>query len=100
MRCALGAAERSTAGSELVAAAMASWQPALCGGTRGSIFNLIIANEADVALQANGTGVAPLALTSRALAADDVTDDLAYAPVALTGLAVVFASGSTLASTR
>jgi hypothetical protein len=91
VRCALGAAERSTAGSELMTAAVASWQPVLCGATSGSIYNLIIATESDVALQANGTELAPLALTSRALSTEDVTDELTYAPVAITGLAVAFA---------
>lgn len=91
VRCSLGAAERSTAGSELLALAVASWQPALCARTGGSIYNLIVANEADVAEQANGTDSAPLALTSRALSDPGGPDNLVYAPVAVTGLAVVFA---------
>ena len=92
VRCALGAAERSMAGSELVTQAVASWQPQLCNAAGGSIYNLIVANEADAASQANGEGAAPLALTSRALAVEDgVTDNLTYAPIAVTGLTVVFA---------
>ncbi len=92
VRCAIGAAERAAAGSELVAQAFASWQPELCAAEGGAIYNLIVANEADVIAQANGTDVVPLALTSRALAADEGTlDSLTYAPIALTGLTVAFA---------
>ena len=91
VRCAIGAAEEALAGSELMTAAVASWQPKLCGSSAGSIFTLIVANEADQALAANGTDSAALALTSRALAVDDVTDRLTYAPVAISGLAIGFA---------
>lgn len=91
VRCAIGAAEKSLAGSELMTAAVASWQPKLCGAAGGSIFNLIVANEADQALAANGTEAAALALTTRALSADEVSDQLVYAPVGISGLAVGFA---------
>lgn len=91
VRCALGVAERSLAGSELMTTAVASWQPKLCAGTSGSTFNLLVGNEADQALQSNGTAPAPLALTTRALSEPDVTDALTYAPVGLTGLTVAFA---------
>jgi len=91
VRCAIGAAEKSLAGSELMTAAVGSWQPRLCGSAGGSIYNLIVANEADQALAANGTGTEALALTTRALSAQDVTDELTYAPVAISGLAIGFA---------
>ena len=91
VRCAIGAAEKSLAGSELMTAAVASWQPRLCGTAGGSVFNLIFANEADQALEANGTDTAALALTTRALSIDGVTDHLTYAPVGISGLAVGFA---------
>ena len=91
LRCPLGAAERSLAGSELMTTAVASWQPKLCGASSGSVYNLLVSNEADQALEANGTGTAPLALTTRALSEPGVTDALTYAPVAVTGLTIAFA---------
>ena len=38
VRCEIGASERQLAGSELVAGAIASWQPELCRGENGSPF--------------------------------------------------------------
>jgi hypothetical protein len=89
VRCDIGAAERQLAGSELVAAAIASWQPALCGSEGGSAYSLISGPESDAAVAANGSAPAPLALTSRPLTG--ATDKLRYAPIALTGISVVFA---------
>ncbi len=89
VRCALGASERQLSGSELVGAAIASWQPALCNASGGSVYSLITGAESDAALAANGKVTAPLALTSRPLAAG-TTDTLAYAPIALTGVAIAF----------
>ncbi|NQX36543.1 hypothetical protein [Herbiconiux sp. VKM Ac-2851] len=90
VRCVIGAPERQIAGSELASDAIASWQPSLCGAAGGSTYTGIVGSEADAALAANGTAPAPLALTSRALAAE-VPDKLAYAPVALSGVAIAFA---------
>ncbi len=85
------ARQSALAGSELMTAAVGSWQPKLCGASAGSVYNLIISNEADQAHEANGTGTAPLALTARALSEPGVTDALTYAPVAVTGLTIAFA---------
>ena len=90
LHCALGASERQISGSELVAGAVASWQPKLCNADGGSIYTIATGSEADALVSANGTAPAPLALTSLPLEAD-VTDALAYAPVALTGLSISFA---------
>lgn len=92
-RCALGAAERQVSGSELVAAAIHSWQPVVCNQAGGSIYNVVITGESDAAARANGTGVAPLALISRPFdaAAYGTEDHLTYAPIAVTGLTVAFA---------
>jgi hypothetical protein len=92
-RCALGAAEQQVSGSELVATAIHSWQPVVCNQAGGSIYNIVITGESDAAARANGTGVAPLALVSRPFdaAVYGTTDDLTYAPIAVTGLTVVFA---------
>ena len=90
VRCAIGSSERLVSGSELAADAVASWQPSLCAADGGSVYTLLTGTEADAALAANGTATAPLALTSRALVSDQ-PDTLAYAPIAVTGVAVAFA---------
>ncbi|HEY0119165.1 MAG TPA: hypothetical protein VGC04_10320 [Cellulomonas sp.] len=93
VRCPLGAAERQVAGSELVSLALQSWQPAVCNQAGGSIYNVVTSSEGDAASKANGTGSAPLALVSRPLdtVAYGATDNLTYAPIAVTGLTIAFA---------
>ncbi|NLP84702.1 hypothetical protein HF576_12650 [Microbacterium sp. CFH 90308] len=94
VRCQIGEAERQLAGSELVAGAVASWQPGLCRGENGAPFVLSEGSEADAAARAAGTEPSPLAFTSRPLdlaAIGDATDPLAYAPVAIAGVALTFA---------
>ncbi|GAA2184593.1 hypothetical protein GCM10009785_33130 [Brooklawnia cerclae] len=91
LSCVIGASERLISGSELLGEAVGQWQPTLCSGENGAVYSLLTGPESDAALAANGTSPAPLALTTRALAVDDVTDNLAYAPIALTGISVAFA---------
>ncbi|WP_166878442.1 hypothetical protein [Salinibacterium sp. ZJ450] len=94
VRCEIGAAERHLAGSELVAGAVASWQPELCIGENGSPFVLSTGNEADAATKAAGTKPSPLAFVSRPLdlsRVSDTKDPLVYAPVALSGVVFSFA---------
>lgn len=90
VRCASGATERQVSGSELLSGAIGQWQPSLCHRSDGAIFSLLTGPESDAALAANGTAEAPLALTTRALSTSEVTDNLAYAPVALTGVSIGF----------
>ncbi len=93
VRCEIGAAERQIAGSELVASAIASWQPRLCQGEGGAPFVLREGNESDALLRAAGTSPSPLAFTSRPLDVEGIgggTDPVAYAPVAISGLAISF----------
>ncbi|WP_142206761.1 hypothetical protein [Subtercola boreus] len=93
VNCPIGAAERPIAGSELAAAAVASWQPALCNADGGAVYSISTGADTDAALAANGTAVAPLALTSLPLPAEASggVDNLTYAPVALGGLSIGFA---------
>jgi hypothetical protein len=93
VRCPLGAAERQVAGSELVSLVLQSWQPVVCNQPGGSIYNVVTSSEGDAASKANGTGSAPLALVSRPIdaVAYGTTDDLTYAPIAVTGLTIAFA---------
>lgn len=90
VRCALGSAERQVSGSELIAGAVASWQPELCNAAGGSIYTILTGSESDAAVAANSVADAPLALTSRPLATGGATDALRYAPIALTGLSISF----------
>jgi hypothetical protein len=90
--CQLGAAERQLAGSELIAGAIASWQPVVCQGA--SPFTLTQIPESDALETAAGTSPSALAFTSRPLdveRASLATDPLAYAPVALGGISISFA---------
>ncbi|MEC5150681.1 hypothetical protein [Cryobacterium sp. GrIS_2_6] len=89
LRCSIGSAEKQLSGSELVSAAIASWQPNLCTGATGSSFVLSTGNEDDSLAAASQKTPSPLALTSRALQTTKA-DPVQYAPIALSGLAVSF----------
>jgi hypothetical protein len=91
VHCAIGAAERQLSGSELISGAVGQWQPKLCNDANGAVYSLLTGPESDAALAANGTTTAPMAITTRALSVTDVTDNLRYAPVALSGVSVAFA---------
>ncbi|WP_395244609.1 hypothetical protein ACGGZK_02075 [Agromyces sp. MMS24-K17] len=88
-RCAVGAAERQLAGSEIASLAVQSWQPLLCRQQDGAVFSHLASAESDALLAADTTQDAALALASYPLA--DQSGDLVYAPVALSGLAISFA---------
>lgn len=91
LSCSIGAKERQISGSELLVGAVGQWQPKLCNTSSASVYSLLTGPESDAALAANGTSVAPLALVSLPLSAEGVTDNLAYAPIGLTGISVGFA---------
>jgi hypothetical protein len=90
VRCDIGSTETQLTGSELIAGAIASWQPNLCSGTAGSAFVLSTGSESDALVKASTTGSSPLAFTSRPLITT-TADPLEYAPVGIGGLAVSFA---------
>ena len=87
VRCEIGAAERQLSGSELIAGAVAAWQPNLCAGENGSAFAMSTGSEADVLQSASQTTPGPLAFTSIPLQTEGV-DPLSYAPVGLSGVAL------------
>jgi hypothetical protein len=89
VRCAMGASERQISGSELVAGAVASWQPRICNSAGGAVYTIATGTESDALKDAAGTEPAPLALTSLPLSA--AIDPLTYAPIALSGLSISFA---------
>ncbi|MBB4793432.1 hypothetical protein BJY54_004044 [Streptomyces nodosus] len=90
--CALGADERPTLGSELVADAMTSWQTALC--PTGTVYGYTKLGEPDARARLADTGSAGLAFTTRALGADEgstaPSGTTTYAPVALSGAVIGF----------
>lgn len=89
--CALGAAERRTAGSELVAEAITSWQPALCA--KGPTFGYSQIGDAEARRQLTGSldGAAGMAFVSRPLSAEESAGaTVAYAPVTASALVVAF----------
>lgn len=91
--CPLGAAESHLSGSQLLADAVASWQPALCNVKGGSVYSMSTGAESDAVTAAtDAANPAALALTSRPFApAAGATDPNVYAPVALAGVSLVFA---------
>lgn len=94
VRCTIGSAERQLAGSELISGAISSWQPKLCAGQNGAAFVLGMGSESDAVVKASRTAPSPLALTSFPLDTEIAgvdQDPLAYAPVAIAGVAVSFA---------
>ncbi|WP_375384984.1 hypothetical protein [uncultured Microbacterium sp.] len=90
--CSIGATERQLQGSELVANAVQSWQPKLCGAAGGAVYSHLTSVESNAVTSAANDPSAPLALTSQALSLPDGgKDPLTYAPIALTGLSIAFA---------
>lgn len=88
--CALGSAERPTAGQESVLEAIGHWQPALCA-TTGTVYGYDEVPDVrarTLATQSN----APLAFVSRPAAVGEVPTGThpQYGPVALGGLAVAY----------
>ncbi len=93
INCPIGAAEKQIAGSELVAGAVASWQPSLCAADGGSIYTNSTGSESDALRAANDPSApAALALTSRPLdTSGGFTDSITYAPIAVSGISLAFA---------
>lgn len=93
INCPIGGAERQISGSELVAGAVASWQPALCAASNGSVYTISTGNEGDALLAASSaTTPAALALTSRPLdTSSGAIDTNSYAPIALSAISISFA---------
>jgi hypothetical protein len=90
VRCAIGGSEHQISGSELVSAAVASWQPKLCEGSAGSAFVLSTGNEPDALASELTNADAPLALTSEPLSGLS-GDPLLYAPITVSGVTISFA---------
>ncbi|GAX55648.1 hypothetical protein [Streptomyces olivochromogenes] len=90
--CALGSDERATAGSELAADAMTSWQAALCPA--GRVYGYTELGEPDTRARLTANGSFGLAFTTRALGADTgttaPTDTTVYSPTALSGTVIGF----------
>lgn len=90
MVCADGAA-RPLIGTELVVAAVGSWQSALCSGETKALFSLTTAASSVVAENV-AAGERPLGLVGAALPADAGLIEPRYAPVTNTGVVIAFRS--------
>ncbi|MFJ9345465.1 hypothetical protein [Streptomyces sp. NPDC101237] len=90
--CALGSEERPTAGSELAADAMTSWQGAMCPA--GKVYGYTEMGEPDARTRLGTDGSFGLAFTTRKLGADlgatPPSGTTSYAPVALSGTVIAF----------
>lgn len=93
INCPIGASEQQVSGSELLATAVASWQPALCARSGGSIYTISTGNESDALRAASSPTVgAALALTSRPLdVSEGGADNNIYAPIGISGISLSFA---------
>ena len=101
INCAIGADEQQISGSELIAGAVSSWQPALCASASGSIFTISTGTESD-ALTAASDPINPaaMALTSRPLdTSSGEVDTTVYAPVAMSGISLAFSIDRQLKTT-
>ncbi|WP_129783842.1 hypothetical protein [Promicromonospora panici] len=96
--CPPGSAERRVVGSELVAHAMSSWQPALCADDDGATFSLNTSSGNQVRGQLL-TGQANLAAVSLPLTPETIGStnpelldgaDIGYAPLANSALTISF----------
>jgi hypothetical protein len=89
VRCQIGVPERQIQGSELAGAALASWQPDLCGGSVNSAFVISNQFDGDALDSAASETSSPLAITTRANN-PKASDPLVYAPLAIGGISVSF----------
>ncbi|MFF5172685.1 hypothetical protein ACFY3U_08635 [Micromonospora sp. NPDC000089] len=89
--CPLDRAERRTVGSELVANAVYSWQPALCAGN-GPVFGYSTTSDDDAARQLlDPTDGAPgLVFTSYPVQSPPGGPKIVHAPVALSAVVIAF----------
>lgn len=92
--CQLGQDERRLSGNETAFAAVASWQPALCGELALPPFSYAPVGDpaARRQLATPSVGAPGMVVVSRALAAEQVRPDnpVVYAPLTLSGLAIGF----------
>ncbi|BCJ70313.1 hypothetical protein [Polymorphospora rubra] len=87
--CSLTQAERRTAGTELVAEAITSWQPALCAGSGPVIgYSAIGDFEAQNQVLSPSSGAPGLVFSAAPVAGTD--PPLVHAPVAASGVVVAF----------
>lgn len=89
--CSLAADERRISGSELALAAVASWQPVLCGS--GPPYSFAPTGDATARQQltSGATGAPGMVVVSKPLSsAPDPQHPVVYAPVTLSGLTIGF----------
>ncbi|WP_162606575.1 hypothetical protein [Jiangella asiatica] len=89
--CPVGAAQRATVGSELMAEAISSWQPGLCADD-GASYSYIPTSDAEGRRQvALDSPVAPgMAFTYAPVVTGETGPPVLHAPVAASGVAIAF----------
>ncbi|SDU81010.1 hypothetical protein [Jiangella alkaliphila] len=87
--CPVGAEQRATIGSELVAEAMFSWQPGLCAGDGATFSYLSMADsEGRRQVTSDVEGATGLAYTYSPVTPVEGGPEIVHAPVAVSGLAI------------
>lgn len=87
--CPAGAEQRITVGTELVAEAMRSWQPALCAGDGATYSYIPTADSAGRGqVMSNLPGAPGLAFTYAPVVTGDGGPEILHAPVAVSGVAI------------
>ena len=89
--CPIGKKERQTVGSELVAEALTSWQPALCAGN-GPVFGYAQTGDLDAARQvlSPAPGAPGMAFTSDPVVPGPGEPAVVHAPLALSAAVIAF----------
>ncbi|MEV6813924.1 hypothetical protein, partial [Micromonospora sp. NPDC051296] len=98
--CAQGRAERRTVGTELVAEAMSSWQPALCAND-GPVFGYSATGDEDGTgqLLTTSDGAPGLAFTADPVKPEEWEPPVVQAPVAVSSVVIAFNIDLRLAGT-
>lgn len=89
--CSLSKKERQTVGSELMALAIRSWQPALCAGT-GPVFGFAPAGDTEAGqyLRRPGLGAPSIGFVTDPVRRLSTDPPIVHAPVALSGAVIAF----------
>ncbi len=89
--CPLGQAEKRLVGSEMIANAMTSWQPALCGSGTTYGFSMIADAEAREQITGADIGASRLGFVSSGVASDNAeAAHIKYAPVSESAIVIAY----------
>lgn len=90
-QCPLGQNEKRVVGSEVIAKAITSWQPALCGSGTTYGFSMIGDDEARAQIVGDDLGASRMAIVSEHLSPDSKwAKALDYAPIAQSAIVIAY----------